>query len=34
VNRILVENGVDVYSLGVLHGNLEETFISLTNDNK
>jgi len=34
VNRILVENGADVYSLGVLHGNLEETFISLTNDSK
>jgi len=33
VNRYLVENGVDIYSLTPRQNNLEDIFINLTNDN-
>lgn len=34
VNRYLVENGIDVFSLASHQHNLEDMFISLTNDNQ
>ena len=34
VNRYLVEEGVDIYSLALHQNNLEDIFISLTNDNQ